>query len=130
MISNLAVTSPKAGTIAAKVGQAITFVVVFEPTGAETLSYTVPASKTLRVLDAWGTKTNTTGGASDTIDIKNNGTAIFTQKNINSVADKTRFQFEGLDDAQDEVTTGNPLQCVAAEANNVDSLIYVLCMWV
>ena len=130
-IKDLSVESPKAGAIASKVGQALTFVVVFEPTAAETLSYTVPSGKTLRVLDAWGFKLGAGGGSGDVVDIKNNGTAIFTQENLNGVLDTDRFAFDGLDDTQDEVTTGNALQCVTLEGGgSVDSLIYVLCMWV
>ncbi len=112
------------------------FVIVFAPTGAGTLQYTVPAGKKLRVIDAYGFKTAGAGAhADDELTLQNNdGTPanIFDKEELNAVGDGSRFQFDVLADTEHEVAATKTLDLVANEnaANGCDSLVYVTCVWV
>ena len=131
-VQDLGVATPKVLTALA----GIPFVVVFESSAAGTLSYTVPAGKTLRVLDANGFKQAGNGAhGDDDLNLRNNdGSAanIFDTEELNAVNDKVRIQFDNLDDAERDVAAGDTLELVANEnaGNGCDSTIYVLCVWV
>lgn len=112
-----------------KVLSGIPVVIEFRPTGAETLTYTVPTGYTLVVTDCTGWKIAAAGsGAGDDLNLQNNdGSAanIFDTEELDSVADKARITFDNLDDAENEVASTNTLDLVAAEASSCDSIIVV-----
>ena len=112
------------------VGTPIT--IVFSPTTGETLTWTVPDGYDLVVLNAVGWKT--AAGGSDAADqwaLQNNdGSAanIFDVEELAGVSDKAMCQFDNLDDAENEVESGDVLQLVAGEASDddgADGIIYV-----
>ena len=114
----------------------VPFLVIFEPTAAGTLSYTVPAGRKLRVLDAYGFKMAGAGAhADDDLNLQNNdGSAanIFATEELNTVADKARILFDSLDDAERDVAAASTLDLVANEnaGNGCDATVYVVCVWV
>ena len=98
--------------------------------GAETVSYTVPAGKTLRVLDVRGYKTAAAGGAGGTVTVKNAATAITDGINLN-IADKAVFAAATYDDAQHQVAAGAALNVVTAGAAvDLSCVVNVLGVWV
>jgi len=127
-LTDISPTVAKAG-IANSVA-ALPVVIQFSNTGAETQAYTVPAGKTLRVLDAVAYKTSTAGGAADTVQLKNVATAITDAISLN-VADKTRAVPTTWDDAQYNIAAGTALNCVTVQGTT-DACCYVVVtgMWV
>lgn len=109
----------------------IPIVITFSPTAAETLTYTVPAGYDLVVWSAVANKETADGAhADDQIDLQNNdGSAanIFAREELTGVTDGTFFSFDGLDPTEQEIESGNTLDCVTTEngAGQCDAHIVV-----
>ncbi len=117
------------GTSGTKVLVGTPVIIEFRPTAGETLTWKVPSGVDLLITDAWGHKIAAAGsGANDDLALQNNdgsAAAIFDTEELDSVADKARFQFDNLDDAEAEIEGGDTLQLVAQEASSVDCIVYV-----
>ncbi len=135
-VQDLGVGTPKVLTTVDESAVGIPFLIIFEPTAAGTLTYTVPAGKKLRVLDAYGFKMAGAGAhGDDDLNLQNNdGSAanIFATEELNTIGDKARILFDDLDDAERDVAAASTLDLVANEnaGNGCDTTIYVLCVWV
>lgn len=135
-VQDLAAVSPKVLVSAGGSAIGIPFLIIFEPAAAGTTTYTVPAGKKLRVLDAYGYKMAGAGAhADDDLNLQNNdGSAanIFDTEELNTIGDKARILFDNLDDAERDVAATKTLDLVANEnaGNGCDATIYVLCVWV
>lgn len=119
------------GLTATTAEPAIPFVVTFKPTNGagETIAYTVPAGKTLRVLDVRGYKCNGNGGAGDTVTIKNVGNAITDAIDL-QINDLLVFEAASYDDGQRDVAATTALNCVTAFNTDCACSVNVLCAWV
>ena len=123
------ISPPVAKAVVVNTTPSLTFALQFLNTGAETQTYTVPAGKTLRVLDVWGYKSVALGNAGDSVQIKNAGTAITDAISLN-IADNARFAAGTLDDAQQSVAAGAALTCVTLQAGvNATCRVTCLCVW-
>ena len=134
-VQDLGVGVPKIMTTVNDATVGLPFIVAFNPSEAATLSYTVPAGKKLRVIDAWYTTTVGAGAHADdelTLQTSVGPAGIFDKEELNAVGDKTRGEFDNLDDASCDIAAAASLQLVANEnaAGGCDALVYVLCVWV
>jgi len=110
----------------------VTFMLSFEVVSADLVhSFTVPAGKTLRVIDATIIKTVGAGAAGDTVKLSNSGGSDITDTISVNVADKIRIPFTTIDDAQTDVAAGDTLDATGVEAgSDVNCRVQVLCMFV
>jgi len=111
-----------------------TFVLEFDvDASGSAVTYTVPAGKALRVLDAWGYKKTANGAhADDDIDITDGSNAIFDTKELNGVNDGVRFTFANLDETHRDLQPAEVLTLTGSEngAGQGDALVQILCTWV
>lgn len=77
----------------------------------------------IRVIDAWAVKT-ATGGASDTVQVKNGATAITDALDLN-VADKVVVRAGTIDDASRDVAAGGTLRVTSVDGSNPSSEVFV-----
>jgi len=135
-VQDLGVGVHKVATTVTTSQAATPFVIVFTPTAPGTYRYTVPAGKKLRVIDAWGFKTDEAGDhGDDELTLQNNdGTPanIFDKEELNAVGDGSRFAFDVLADTEHEVAATNTLDLVANDDGDAgcNSIVYVTCLWV
>ncbi len=119
----------------------VPFKIIFEPTTTETLSYVVPAGRTLRVLDFFGWKSGGESGAGDAVTLQNNdGTPADIWPTLTMswwdgdfwehTSPGQRFARSGYEASERDVAAGNSLDCVAVEDTNVDCIVVVECIWV
>jgi len=98
---------------------------------AETVAYTVPVGKKLRVLSMSGYKIAAAGGNAGTLTLKNAGNAITDDISLN-VGDKAVLAVTTIDDAQRDLAEGVALQVVTATAAgcHCQAVVNVTGMWV
>ncbi|MDD4891252.1 MAG: hypothetical protein PHU85_15130, partial [Phycisphaerae bacterium] len=133
--SNTVIALPFTSTVGAASGDVtnagIPFVLEFTITDADPDdAYTVDnGTYNLRVLDAWMIKDGVSADGGDTIQIKNNGTAITDAKAVN-VSDKAKVNFTSFDYAQLTVADGDTLDIDGTNSTDCSAQVFVLCMWV
>lgn len=93
----------------------IPVVIQFDTTTAtETVSYTIPAGKTFRVLDVVVYKSSEAGSADDTVQVFNGTDAITDAISLN-ISDNVRAVPTTIDDAKQAVSAGALLKVVATK---------------
>lgn len=119
--------------IGSSVGIGIQFLVIFRPTAAGTLAYTVPAGKTLKLISVLPCiKAAGNGDAAATAQLLNAANPITDAKSLNGVNDKVIWNFTTIDDAYVSVAAAAALNCTSVETggNGCDCIIPCVCMWV
>jgi len=124
-------TSPKGGAVANDAAVGIPVILKFTITsGDATDSYTVDnGTYDLEILDSWVIKVTTSADGGDSVQIKNDATAVTDDLALN-ITDHTRAAFSTFDDSQTTVADGSVLNVVGTNSTNCGCLVYVLGMWV
>jgi len=131
VITNIA--SPELAAAAtiddAEVG--VSFIVKLTVTSGDlTDSFTVPAGRTLEVMDAWAVKFDGAGGGADTVQLSNSGAGAITDAMSLNIGDKLMVRAAEIDDVSYQVAAAASLTATGVEGTtDVDSYVYALCMW-
>jgi hypothetical protein len=130
-IQDLPYTCPKVLAAVDDAEAGIPFTVVLTTDSADlTDSYTVPAGKKLRVLDAYAIKIGANGGASDTVQVFNGANPITDAMSLN-INDQYIVRAGTINDAYWEVAAGAALTATAVEATtDADAKVVITCVWV
>ena len=123
-------------TVSSAVASGVPVRIVFTVTAAGTYTFTVPAGRQLRVLDAYTWKIGGAGAhGDDELTIQNNDGSpanIFTKLELNAISDGTRTAFDGYDDGEADVAAASTLDLIMNEDANTggDSMVVIDGLWI
>ena len=123
-------------TVSSAVASGVPVRIVFTVTAAGTYTFTVPAGRKLRVLDAYTWKIGGAGAhGDDELTIQNNDGSpanIFTKLELNAISDGTRTAFDGYDDGEADVAAASTLDLIMNEDANTggDSMVVIDGLWI